>query len=472
MLITGASSGIGRAAALRIGKAGATTLLVSRRRDRLEATASEIAQRGGVAGVYVCDLSEPEDIDRMAAEVLEQHGCVDVLVNNAGRSIRRPVSASYARFHDFQRTMQLNYFGALRLILDLLPAMRERGDGHIVNVSTAGVQSSAPQFAAYLASKAALDAFSRSLGFEVASDGVRITTVYMPLVRTPMITPTRMYDRWPALTPEQAAELIMKAVCARPSRVAPAWGTLSEIAHAVAPQLDHAVSGLLMRLRLGRHWRTALDDGGANAQQAAADPEWREAFRRRLETSRLPSDPDEVRRLVTLLKTMPLFASCPSAVLYRLASTAYPIVFDEGDVVCHEGAVAAECYVIVEGEVEVTVHGQHVGAVRSGDVVGERGPIENRARTASVVAASRLLTYAISRERLNEVLEAHPETAARMRDLVRARYGAVAESGPVAGGVAQDLTDVGQPAAPADTGLHAVGKHHRRNVLDVVELDA
>ena len=427
VLITGASSGIGRAAALRIGAAGATTLLVARRRDQLEAAGSEIQQNGGVAHVYVCDLSDPADIDRMAAEVLEQHGCVNVLVNNAGRSIRRPVSASYDRFHDFQRTMQLNYFGALRLVLDLLPAMRERGNGHIVNVSTAGVQSSAPEFSAYLASKAALDAFSRSLGFEVAGDGVRITTVYMPLVRTPMITPTRMYDNWPALTPEEAADLIMKAVCARPHRVAPAWGTLSEIVHAVAPRLDHMTSRVIMRLRLGRHWRATLPDTAAHLHHASPDPAWREAFRRRLDTSRVPTDPDEVRRLATLLKTMPLFAPCSTTALYRLASTAYPIVFDEGDVLCHEGAEANECYVIVDGEVGVTVNGQPVGVVRSGDVVGERGPIENRTRTASVTAASRVLAYAISRERLNEVLEAHPETAARMRELVKARYGGVVD---------------------------------------------
>jgi NAD(P)-dependent dehydrogenase (short-subunit alcohol dehydrogenase family) len=208
VMITGASSGIGRALALKVGAAGGTVLLVARRRDQLEEAKREIEDRGGFAHAYPCDLSDPLEIDRMVAQALKDHGHVDVLVNNAGRSIRRPVSGSYERFHDFQRTMQLNYFGAVRLILDLLPAMREHRSGHIINVSTAGVQTSAPMFSAYLGSKAALDAFSRSISFEVARDGIAISTVYMPLVRTPMIAPTKVYEEWPALTPEEAADLV------------------------------------------------------------------------------------------------------------------------------------------------------------------------------------------------------------------------------------------------------------------------
>jgi short-subunit dehydrogenase len=235
VMITGASSGIGEAAALKLGAAGATMLLVARTREKLEGVAHEIERAGGTAFVHPCDLTDTDDIDRMAAAALDQHGAVDVLVNNAGRSIRRSVARSYDRFHDYQRTMQLNYFGPVKLILDLLPAMRERASGHIINISTMGLQVNTPRFAAYLASKAALDAFSRSIGAEVIGDGVHITTVYMPLVRTPMIAPTRMYDHFPALSSEEAADLICDAIRRRPKRVATTLGNLGQLSYAIAP---------------------------------------------------------------------------------------------------------------------------------------------------------------------------------------------------------------------------------------------
>jgi len=235
VMITGASSGIGKSAALRIGTAGGTVLLVARTEDKLRDSAREIERRGGVAHDYQCDLSDPEDIDRMAAEVLERHGHVDILVNNAGKSIRRSVNRSYDRFHDYQRTMQLNYFGPVKLILSLLPVMRERGSAHIINVSTMGLQTNAPRFSAYLASKAALDAFSRSIAPEIIDDGVHITTVYMPLVRTPMIEPTKIYDRFPTLSPSEAAELICDAIRKRPKRVATTLGNLGQLSYALVP---------------------------------------------------------------------------------------------------------------------------------------------------------------------------------------------------------------------------------------------
>jgi short-subunit dehydrogenase len=235
VMITGASSGIGKAAALKVGKAGGTVLLVARTEEKLNETKREIEQLGGTAHVHPADLTDPDDIDRMAQEVLAQHGRVDVLVNNAGRSIRRSVGRSYDRFHDYQRTMQLNYFGPVKLILDLLPGMRERHSGHIINISTMGLQTNTPRFAAYLASKAALDAFSRSIGSEIIGDGVHITTVYMPLVRTPMIAPTKMYDRFPALTPDEAANMITDAIRKRPKRVATALGNLGQLSYAIAP---------------------------------------------------------------------------------------------------------------------------------------------------------------------------------------------------------------------------------------------
>jgi short-subunit dehydrogenase len=235
VLITGASSGIGAAAALAIGRAGGQVLLVARTRDKLEAIADEVYESGGVAYVHPCDLSDLDDIDRMAAEVLDEHGHVDVLVNNAGKSIRRSVDRSYDRFHDYQRTMALNYFAPVKLILDLLPGMRARRTGHIINISTIGLQVNTPRFAAYVASKAALDAFSRSIGPEIIGDGVHVTTIYMPLVRTPMIAPTKVYDRLPALSPEDAANMITEAIRKRPKRIGTPLGNIGQLTYAIAP---------------------------------------------------------------------------------------------------------------------------------------------------------------------------------------------------------------------------------------------
>jgi short-subunit dehydrogenase len=241
VMITGASSGIGNAAATRIGAAGGTVLLVARTEQRLRDTAAQIARRGGTAYAYPCDLTDPDDIDRMAAEVLARHRQVDVLVNNAGKSIRRSISQSYDRFHDFQRTMNVNYFGPVKLLLDLLPGMRARGSGHIVNISTIGLQTNVPRYAAYVASKAALDAFSRSVAAEVIDDGVHFTTVYMPLVRTPMIAPSRVYDRFPTLSPDEAAELITEAIRKRPKRIATPVGNLSQLNYALVPGVQDLV---------------------------------------------------------------------------------------------------------------------------------------------------------------------------------------------------------------------------------------
>jgi short-subunit dehydrogenase len=235
ILITGASSGIGEATALQLGAAGATVLLVARTKEKLDEVAAAVDAAGGRGLSYPCDLTDPDDVDRMARVVLDEHGVVDVLVNNAGKSIRRSVNRSYDRFHDYQRTMQLNYFAPVKLILDLLPVMRENGAGHIVNISSIGLQVNTPRFAAYLASKAALDAFSRSIAPEVIGDGVHLTTVYMPLVRTPMIAPTSVYDRVPTLSPEQAAEMITDAIRKRPKRVATTLGSLGQLTYAIAP---------------------------------------------------------------------------------------------------------------------------------------------------------------------------------------------------------------------------------------------
>ena len=236
VMVTGASSGIGKSAAMKIADAGGIVLLVARTPEKLEATKHQIEAGGGVAHIHQCDLSDLDDIERMADEVIAEHDHVDVLVNNAGRSIRRSIALSYDRFHDYERTMALNYFGAVKLITKLLPVMRERKLGHIVNVSSIGVQTNMPRFSAYVASKSALDAFSRCIASEIVDDGVDITTINMPLVRTPMIAPTKMYDRFPTITPEQAADMICEAIIHRPKRIATPMGTLGQILYALNPR--------------------------------------------------------------------------------------------------------------------------------------------------------------------------------------------------------------------------------------------
>jgi NAD(P)-dependent dehydrogenase (short-subunit alcohol dehydrogenase family) len=252
VLITGASSGIGKATAIKCGAAGADVLLVARTPEKLEETKREIEEEGGTAHIHQCDLSDLSDVERMTNEVLDQHGRVDVLVNNAGRSIRRSVELSYERFHDFERTMQLNYFGALRLILSLLPSMRKRTQGrkggHIINISSIGVQTHTPRFSAYVASKAALDAWSRCVASEVIDDGVHITTIYMPLVRTPMIAPTKMYDAFPTITPDEAADMICEAMIRKPKKVATRLGNFGELLYNVAPKASDAILNTAYKL--------------------------------------------------------------------------------------------------------------------------------------------------------------------------------------------------------------------------------
>jgi len=248
VLITGASSGIGRATALKLGAAGAHVLLVARNAQQLEEVRGLIERTGGTATVLATDLTDAESVENLCRRVAQEVGAVDVLVNNAGRSIRRSLRISVDRFHDFERTMAINYFAAVRLILGLLPGMRRRRDGHIVNVSSIGVQTGPARFAAYVASKAALDGFSKCAAPELIGDGIDITTVYMPLVKTEMIAPTRLYDSFSAITPAQAADLICSAIVRRPKRVSTALGLMGEISSSVAPRFFDV--GLYLAYRL------------------------------------------------------------------------------------------------------------------------------------------------------------------------------------------------------------------------------
>ena len=236
IVITGASSGIGRATAIRVARERAVPLLVARRGEALDDVMREIEREGGEAHTYPCDLTNEESVDALIKTLLTDHDGVDMIVNNAGRSIRRSVRLSCDRFHDYERTTVLNYFAPVRLILGLLPHMMARRFGHIVNISTIGVQTNPPRFSAYVASKAALDAFSRVVASETFGDGITFTTVHMPLVRTPMIRPTTMYDAFPAYSPDEAAKMVVKALKARPKEVGTRLGTMAEVMYAVAPK--------------------------------------------------------------------------------------------------------------------------------------------------------------------------------------------------------------------------------------------
>ncbi|MBB3039768.1 SDR family NAD(P)-dependent oxidoreductase [Hoyosella altamirensis] len=237
VVITGGSSGIGAAAALKVAGAGGTVILVARSIDKLDAVKQEIEAAGGSAYTYSCDVTDNESVDALVEQLVADHGQIHMLVNNAGRSIRRSIALSYDRFHDFERTMSLNYFAAVRLILRLLPHMSENGFGHIVNISSIGAQTNPPRFSAYVASKAALDAFSRVVASEVVGKGVGFTTVHMPLVRTPMIAPTSMYDAFPTLSPEEAADMVLRALVKRPKEIGTPMGTFGELAYTLAPGL-------------------------------------------------------------------------------------------------------------------------------------------------------------------------------------------------------------------------------------------
>jgi NAD(P)-dependent dehydrogenase (short-subunit alcohol dehydrogenase family) len=279
VVVTGASSGIGEDCALKLADAGATVILAARTPAKLEATLEKIRARGGKAHAYACDIADMTDCDRFVKKVLAEHGHVDILINNAGRSIRRSVKFSFDRFHDYERTMQLNYFGALRLIFGFAPVMLQRKSGHVINISSIGVLASPPRFSAYVASKAALDAFTWCAASEFADANVRFTTINMPLVRTPMIAPTKLYDAFPTLSPDQAAELVMSAVIDKPKRVATGLGLAGAVAQAVAPGVSEFVLNQAYRL-----FPDSAAARGLSEEEAAA------------EMARLPKTPLDMAR--------------------------------------------------------------------------------------------------------------------------------------------------------------------------------
>ena len=248
VLVTGASSGIGKALARKLAEAGAVVVTIARDKEQLDEVVAEFAAAGLILHAYVGDLADLADAEALTARVLATHGAVDILVNNAGRSIRRAIENSYDRFHDFERTMQLNYFGALRVSMSVLPQMSAQKRGHIINISSIGVLTNAPRFSAYVASKSALDAWTRCAASEFADRGVHFTTINMPLVKTPMIAPTKLYDHVPTLTPVEAADLICGAIVHKPVRVATRLGITGQVLHAVVPRVAQIIMNTTFRM--------------------------------------------------------------------------------------------------------------------------------------------------------------------------------------------------------------------------------
>ena len=235
IVLTGASSGIGEAGAVALAREGARMRLLARREDELRRVQRRIVEHGGEAEIYPVDLSDTDDLDRCAKQLLDDNPRIDVLINNAGRSIRRPIREAVGRDHDFERTMQLNYLAPVRLTMRLLPGMLERGSGHLVNVSSQSAMMPTPRFAAYVASKSALEGFSRSIAAELRDDGVTVTIINYPLVRTPMTAPTKLYRKLPMMGADEAADWMLRAVRDRPARVSDPRGFAFQMAMAAAP---------------------------------------------------------------------------------------------------------------------------------------------------------------------------------------------------------------------------------------------
>lgn len=264
VLVTGGSSGIGLAAAHKFAEAGAITLICGRDVDKLEEACKEAKSKGYSFVAYPADIADMADCDRFVKQLIEDHGGVDFLINNAGRSIRRAIESSYDRFHDYERTMQLNYFGSLRVTMGVLPGMVAKKKGHVVNISSIGVLTNAPRFSAYVASKAALDAWTRCASSEFADQGISFTTINMPLVRTPMIAPTGLYNNVPTLSPEEAADMIAQACIFKPVRIATRLGITGQLLHAVLPRIA--------QIAMNTSFRMFPDSGAAKGAKPGDKP--------------------------------------------------------------------------------------------------------------------------------------------------------------------------------------------------------
>jgi NAD(P)-dependent dehydrogenase (short-subunit alcohol dehydrogenase family) len=248
VLVTGGSSGIGRAAVRKMAEAGAIAVTIARDQQTLDETRAEFEAAGLQLITYAVDIANKEQCDALVKALNEEHGGVDILVNNAGRSIRRGIENSFDRFHDFERTMEVNYFGALRLTMGLLPGMLTKRKGQVINISSIGVLTNAPRFSAYVASKAAMDAWARCAASEFTDRGIEFTTINMPLVRTPMIAPTKIYEQVPTLSPEEAADLIVEAIIHKPVRIATRLGIFGALLHSLTPKAAQIMMNTSFRM--------------------------------------------------------------------------------------------------------------------------------------------------------------------------------------------------------------------------------
>ena len=270
IIITGASSGIGERTAFLLSECGAHVILLARTEEKLKAVKENIEALGGKATYYPCDLTDMDDIEKTSELIRNDFDSIDVLVNNAGRSIRRSVHESVNRFHDFERTMDINYFGAVKIILGFLPGMIERQTGQIVNISSIGVLANSPRFGAYVASKSALDAFSRCLAAEVKGDNITITNIFMPLVRTPMIAPTKLYRYMPALMPNEAALMVAKAIVNKPNSIASGMGKFASATYSLAPAINVGIQSIGYRIVPSSSAAQTTDTKPTLAQRAFA----------------------------------------------------------------------------------------------------------------------------------------------------------------------------------------------------------
>jgi NAD(P)-dependent dehydrogenase (short-subunit alcohol dehydrogenase family) len=267
VVVTGGSSGIGLATATMMAIAGARVAIVARSEDKLAEAVLAIETEGGSVRSFPADLTDLESCDEVIDQISREMGEIDILINNAGRSIRRAISASFDRFHDYERCMQLNYFAGLRLIMRVLPAMEKKRAGHIVNISSIGVLSNAPRFSAYVSSKAALDAFSRCASSEFSDSGINFTTINMPLVRTPMIAPTKIYDNVPTISSDEAAAMIRKAIIYKPQRIATRLGIFAQVLHSVAPKISEIIMNSAFRMFPDSAASKGVKDGQEPASQ-------------------------------------------------------------------------------------------------------------------------------------------------------------------------------------------------------------
>jgi short-subunit dehydrogenase len=233
ILITGATFGIGEKLSYQLAKTDANLILVARTEEKLDQIKREIEANGGKVAIFPTDLTDIKSVENLLAKLNNLPNGVDIVINNAGKSILRSIKDSLDRFHDFQRTMALNYFAPVQLLLGLIPIL-EKNKGHIINVSAVNVLLiPAPFWAAYQSSKTAFDQWFRCAAPELNAAGIKTTSIYLPLVRTRMIEPTAEYKNAPAMSPNHVASIICKTIYTHKKYFAPWWLIFGQLASVI-----------------------------------------------------------------------------------------------------------------------------------------------------------------------------------------------------------------------------------------------